>query len=265
MGAMGPCTVFPSPGGAVSFLAPFELGKQEHRWHRTCPSTALQSHSALQTLGVPLSLIPARAVDAFQALKCAFCLFCVPWAADASGARFPRVPGSPPALICTRLLLGRALGLLCSSFGLHGGGDSRSWDKGTVTSIARAPSPLYGTGQARGQQLQEHGQDLECFWENAGAGRTRPIPGGDTDTEGTCCSGPMVRADPSSPAALPGEGALGSFLVLVKKSLLTPEAARTQPPAPTAAQGVQALLWFPCPFQGSRGDFLVVWEFFCSF
>lgn len=129
-----------------------------------------------QTLAVPLSLIPARAVDTFQALKCAFCLFCVPWTADASGARFPRVPGSPPALIHALLLPGRALGLLSSSFELHGGGDSRCWDKGTVTSMARAPSALYGTGQAGSQQLQEHGQDLECFWENAGAGRTCPIP-----------------------------------------------------------------------------------------
>lgn len=86
--------------------------------------TAVLSHSAPQTLGVPLSPIPAQAVDTSQALKCAFCLFCVPWTADASGARFPRVPGSPPALTRTCLLPGRALALLCSSFGLPGGGDS---------------------------------------------------------------------------------------------------------------------------------------------
>lgn len=255
MGTMGLWTVFPSPGGAAPSHGPLELGKQELRWHRTCPCTALLSHSAPQTLRVPPSLIPEWAVDAFQALKCAFCLFCVPWTTDASGARFPRVPGSPPVLIRTRLLLGRALGLLCSSFGLHGGGDSRSWDKGTVTSMARAPSPLYGTGQARGQQLQEHGQDLECFWENAGAGRTCPIPAGDTDTEGTCCFGPTGRAGPSSPAALP-EGAPGSFLVLVNKSLLTPEAASTQPPVPmSSSTGCTGPAVVSVPFPRDQGEF----------
>lgn len=178
MGTMGPWTVFPSPGGAASSHAPFELGKRQHRWHGTCPCTALLSHSAPQTSGVPPSLIPARAVDAFQPLQCAFCLFCVPWTADASGARFSRVPGSPPADPHPPPpgQGNGALDLLHSSFGLHGGGDSHSWDKGAVTSMAHAPSPLYGTGQARGQQLQEHGQDLECFWESAGAGRTCPVP-----------------------------------------------------------------------------------------
>lgn len=33
-----PWTLFPSPGGSASFPAPFELRKQEHRWHRTCPA-----------------------------------------------------------------------------------------------------------------------------------------------------------------------------------------------------------------------------------
>lgn len=222
-GAMG--TVLPSPGGAAAFHAPLELSKQEHGWYRTCPCTALLSHSAPQTLGVPLSLIPARAVDAFQALQCAFVCSVFPGQLMPLGPDSPGSLAAPPALICTRLLPGRALALLRSSFGLQGGGDSRSWDKGTVTSMARAPCPLYGMGQARGQQLQEHGQDLECFWESAGAGRTCPIPAGDTDTEGTCCSGPTGTAGPSSPAALPGEGAPGSFLVLVNKSLLIPEAA----------------------------------------
>lgn len=122
--------------------------------------------------------------------------------------------------------------------------------------MARAPSPLYGTGQARGQQLQEHGQDLECFWENAGAGRTCPIPTSDTDTEGTCCSSPTGTAGPSSPTALPGEGAPGSFLVLVNKSLLTPAAAGTRPPAPMSfSTGCTGPAVVSVPFPKEQGEF----------
>lgn len=80
-------------------------------------------------------------------------------------------------------------------------------------------------------------------------------------------SHPLVTLIPRAPAArAPRDGS--SLLTRRRGPRIVFGPGEQIPAKPRGCQhrqGVQALLWFQCPFQGSRGNFLMVWEFFCSF
>ena len=122
-----------------------------------CPHAWLPPNLAALWPPAPPSLVPERAAGSFPDSP----FGAAPW--PRAAARLP--PGRE-----------RGCGfapLWFWALGLRGGGDSRCWDEGTVTSTARAPLCLVRRGQASGQRLPgpcwEPGWTRQ-IWEGIGVG-----------------------------------------------------------------------------------------------